>query len=489
MQSFLNRLAFPGWRYTLAALIVLAIGGYVFMIRGADEGTTLVVSSGDFSQRVSVSGIVVAARDVELGFAANGRILGTYANVGRHVFAGTILAETENGDLVAALMQKQAVLASLLAGTRSEQLAVVAATVANNQAKLMDAITAAYTVSDDAVHNKIDVFFTNPRTQPELSFTVTNATLETLVEHSRISIEPELVNWARIVAKLTSDTAAESAIQAQLYLTQVAAFLADANTALNQSVPNQTVSAATLASYATTLATARTNVNTAATELTKAISALTDAQKTLALEQAGPTTSDIAATEADVRSAQATLAKTRVVAPFSGIVTRMDAKVGEIVSPSVSLISIQSDGIFQIETYVPEVSIARIAVGNRATTTLDAYGPSIAFPATVVAVDPAETMKDGVPAYKTMLAFLATDPRIRSGMTANVIIETGILHDAIVIPAGAVGMKNNMPYVSVVAEGTVQSRTVTTGPSPALGQAQILSGLSVGDVILLSPAP
>lgn len=147
----------------------------------------------------------------------------------------------------------------------------------------------------------------------------------------------------------------------------------------------------------------------------------------------------------------------------------------------------QSDGIFEIETYIPEVNIAHIAPGNPATTTLDTYGSAVAFSAKVVSVDPAETIKDGVSTYRTRLAFLAADPRIRSGMTANVVIVTGVLRDAVVIPIGAVGMKGDVPYVSVVEEGRTVPRTIVTGHSPALGQIEVVSGLSAGDVVLLSP--
>ena len=488
MQFSVKNLVFPLWKYVLAALIIV-VGGYFFFGRGADLGATLTVLPGDFHKQVSVSGTVIAARDVDLGFAANGRIAGTYARVGQHVSAGTLLAQVENDDLVAAVLQKQATLDSLLAGTRPEQLAKDAAAVASGEAKLVDAITAAYTSSDDAVHNKADTFFTNPRTDPKLTFNTSNAVLKSVVEDGRDAIEPTLAAWALLVSTLSSANAADSARQSELYLAQVVTLLADINTAINQGVPDSTVTAATLTSYGTTLATARTNVNDAASALTSATSVLTDAEKTLALDQAGSTSSDIAAARADVENARAALAKTRVVAPFAGVVTRMDAKVGEIVSPTTSLISLQSDGIFQIETFVPEVAIAGVAVGNPATTTLDAYGPLVAFPATVVAVDPAETMKDGVPAYKTTLAFLTANPMIRSGMTTNVVIETGVLRGAIVIPAGAVGTKDGTRYVSLVAGGKALERAVTTGPAPALGQAEILSGLSAGDVILLSPAP
>jgi RND family efflux transporter MFP subunit len=463
------------WRYGFLAAVVLVSGGYFFLGQGANVGATLTIIPGDFKEQVSVSGTVVAAQDVALGFASSGRIIGTYAKVGQHVGAWTVLAETDNGDFAATLEQKKAALASLLAGARPEEVAVA-------QTTLVNAMQSAYTAADDAVHNRTDSFFSNPRVDPKFIPSVTSSALREAVEHDRAATEPALAGLASLVAQLTSGNASVLALQAQKYLAQVATLLADANTALNQSVSDQTTSAATLASYATTLAIARTNVSTA-------ITVLSSAQAALTLTQSGPTSEDIAAAQAAVDNARALLAKTRVVAPFAGIVTRMDAKVGEIVSPTDSQISMQSDGIFQIETYVPEVAIARVAPGNPATTTLDAYGSSVAFPSVVISVDPAETIKDGVPAYKTKLVFRAADSRIRSGMTANVIMETGALRDAIVIPAGAVGTKNGSPYVSVVDRGTIVARAVTTGPSPALGQAQILSGLSAGEVILLSPAP
>ncbi|MFA6415091.1 MAG: efflux RND transporter periplasmic adaptor subunit [Candidatus Paceibacterota bacterium] len=488
MQSLKN-LVFTKWRWAIVALVVVAGGYYFFIGKGTSLGATLTITPGDFTEKVSVSGAVIAAQNVDLGFAANGRIAGTYASVGQYVDAGTVLAETENGDLVAALAQARANLASLQAGTRAEEVAVAAAAVTNAQAALVDAVQSAYTASDDAVHNKVDAFFTNPRTDPKVSFTIGNSALKTTVERDRTAIEPVLASWALLVAKLTNDNVADSAKQAQLYLTQVTTLLADANNALNQGVPDQSISAATLSSYITTLAVARTAVNAAAATLTADSAALGSAEKNLTLKQAGSTPEALAAQEAAVRSAQAMLVKTRVVAPFGGTVTRMDAKVGEIVAPTTSLISMQSNGIFEVETFVPEVTIARVARGNHAVITLDAYGTAVEFPATVLSVDPAETMKDGVPAYKTTLVFQKADKRIRSGMTANVVMETGVLHDAIVIPAGAVGQKEGTSYVSVVEQGAAVSRTVTTGPSPALGQAQILSGLSKGDVILLSPAP
>jgi HlyD family secretion protein len=483
-------------------IIVVALVGKHFLFPSAkDLGATFTVSVRDFPEQVSVSGSVVAAKDVSLGFSASGRVSGVYARVGERVSQGSVIAETENNDLVAMLSQKRfalaeakANLASIKAGTRPEELAVAQASVQNAQLALIDAVQGAYTSADDAVHNKSDTFFLNPRTDAKLTLTIANASLKTSVEADRKALEPVLTAWATSISNLSVSTVEQSAQDAQAYTLKVTSYLANVNSAINQASVDQTTTTTVLASYNATLATARSNVNLSASTLSTSRATLSSAKANLALKQAGSTPEAItaqeavvAAAEADVEQAVSALNKTRVVAPFTGVVTKMDAKVGEIISPTASLIGMQSDGIFQIETYVPEVAISSIAVGNPATTTLDAYGSATAFPATVIRIDPAETIKDGVPAYKTTLSFASADARIRSGMTADVLIETGLLKDAIVVPAGAVGARTGEQYVSVVEKGTAVSRPVTTGSSPALGQAHILSGLSAGEQILLTP--
>jgi HlyD family secretion protein len=488
-------------QYVILAIVVLIAGKFFLFPSPKDLGATFTVTPGDFSQQVSVSGSVVAAKDVALGFAASGRVSGVYAHVGQRVYQGAVIAEIENNDLVASLSQKrfalaeaQANLASTKAGTRSEELAIARATVQNAELALIDTVQSAYTSADDAVHNKSDTFFTNPRSDPKLTFNTSNANLKTSIESDRKALEATLTTWALSLSSLSRSNADQIAQESQAHMAKVTSYLANVNSAINQGVPDTTVTASILSSYGTTLASARTNANSASTALSTDRATLVSAEATLALKEAGATVEAVtageamvAAAQADVEQAVSALVKTRVVAPFTGVVTRMDAKVGEIISPTESLIGMQSDGIFQVETYIPEVAITRIMVGNPATTTLDAYGSATTFGAVVVSIDPAETIKDGVPAYKTTLSFLIPDPRIRSGMTANVIIETGLLKDATVIPAGAVGTKAGKQYVSVVQGDEVEERFVTTGIAPSLGQAHILSGLSRGETILLSP--
>jgi multidrug efflux pump subunit AcrA (membrane-fusion protein) len=166
----------------------------------------------------------------------------------------------------------------------------------------------------------------------------------------------------------------------------------------------------------------------------------------------------------------------------------MNAKIGQIVSPNSSQISMMSSGIFRIESYVPEVYIPSIARGNMARTTLDAYGPDVVFDSQVISIDPAETIRDGVSTYKVTLQLANADERIRSGMTANTSITTYRVSNAIVIPQGCVQTVNNSNTVKVVTNGRATVRQVQVAPTPSLGKVQIVSGLNDGDIILIDPS-
>ncbi len=502
----------------VAVAAALGGGGWYLYVRNADANLqTMVLRSGADATHVSVSGTVKAAQSVDLGFAQSGRIAGVYATVGQTVSAGTVLAETENGDVRALVAQKEAALeaaqadlASLEAGTRQEALAVTQTAVASDQSalqqseqSLVNAIRSAYTQSDNAVHNVLDLFIDNPDTAtPRLTFTASDSQLSTALLNDRVSIEPLLNAWKTDAALLVPAVNLNSvAMETDSDLTAVASLLREANAALNAGIPSGTVTQATLDGYLTSIASARASIDAAQTAMTAAETARTTAQaaldhdtKTLALQQAGPTPQNldaqkaaVAAAEADLENARAQLTKTRVTAPFDGVVTRMDAKVGEVVSPSSSEISMMSLGDFQIECYVPEVNIADVAVGDSATSTLDAYGSGVEFPARVIAIDPSETIKNGISTYKTTLEFTTADARIRSGMTANVDIANTGTTSGISVPLGAVLQKSDGAYVQLLHDDALETIKVTLGPATSFGYVAVLSGLHDGDTLVLDP--
>jgi RND family efflux transporter MFP subunit len=196
--------------------------------------------------------------------------------------------------------------------------------------------------------------------------------------------------------------------------------------------------------------------------------------------------SEVDAAAADVLNAEAQLAKTRLIAPFDGIVGRVDATVGESASPGTTEVTMQSPQPFQIESYVPELDIANVAVGDPATVTLDTYGSDVYFTAKVLSIDPGETIRNNATTYKVKLQFSNSDPRLKSGMTANVLVTTAQRPNEIVIPFGAVYDRAGQNYAKVKVGKEIVEKEIKIGDSYS-GQVEVISGLKTGDQLVLAP--
>ncbi len=480
--------------------LIIIFGAYTAFGKGGAKFETMSVVPKDFLEQTSVSGSVVAAQNVSLGFSQNGRIQNVYATVGQKVYAGQVLAETENGDLAANVRAQEARLASLETGARQEQIAVTLSQIeadktALDQSRqaLESALTDAYTKSDDAIYNKADKLFSNPRINPKLLFYPSDPQLQIDLESERISLEIILTAWQKDISSLGDASDIQTTLElSEKNLNTITSFLTKAGSALGQVAGGQ-ADQSTIANWVANILTARTNVDASLSSVISSAASFSSAQakliadqKNLTLEQAPASQEDIDAQQAQVDLAGAQLRKTLIIAPFSGTVSSVNAKVGQF-SSSADNISLVSDGLFEVESFIPEVNISTLSIGNQATATLDAYGPDVAFSLRVVSIDLAQTTHNGISTYKTRLQFTSPDARIRQGMTANVVITTGSIPHAIVIPKGAVVEKNNEQFVEVKNGNKTELVPVTLGATSALGEVQVLTGLKAADLIVINP--
>lgn len=505
------------YRFAMAAGAILAVvaGAYFALGETAPAYNTLTVATGDFSESVTVTGKVVPAQEVDLGFTSGGRIASVNVRVGSRVSRGAVLATIDSGDLRATIAQREAAvdtqkakLSALLQGTRSEEVAIAESQVQSDTSNLVqaeetlrDAIRDAYVVADDAVRNKVHESFSNPSVTPRLNYTSTNSQFVIDVEAQVAQVENMLNAWQKALAQLPETDVTAALSDARRNMIQVSRLLADMSTVLKGASANAYVMQASINAFASNIATARASVSASQASLTSAdskrkaaLSALESSNRALTLKKAGTTQSDIDAQVAVIRSAEGDLAnaraqisKTVIQAPFAGIITTLDAKAGAIASPNTPLISMISGNTFQIESFVPEVSIAQVKVGDAAKVALDAYGAETIFTAKVVSIAPAETVKNGVSNYKTTLEFAKPDPRIRSGMTANVTITTRMLPETIAVPRGAVFERGGSQYVRIKQDEIIIERQVKTGAESQIGNVEILTGLEAGDTIVLDP--
>ena len=154
------------------------------------------------------------------------------------------------------------------------------------------------------------------------------------------------------------------------------------------------------------------------------------------------------------------------------------------------IVSIISEAQFEIEANIPEVDISKVTLGNMANVTLDAYGSDVVFASSVVSIDPAETLIDGVPVYKVALQFVEKDEKIKSGMTANIDIQTSTRQDVVAIPQRAVLRKNGTKFVRVIDSPyakieDIREVIVEVGLVGIDGNIEIIQGINVGDIVIV----
>lgn len=326
--------------------------------------------------------------------------------------------------------------------------------------------------------------------------------METDIESGRYSLENILTSWNSSLSFL--NIASDLVIYtntAKQNLNQISSFLEKAGLAINSLTSNSSLSETTISTWKTDTSTARTNVNTAITNLStaeekkkSAETTLVIEQETLSLKKAGSIPEQISAQEAQVKQAEANIeniraqiSKTLIYSPINGIISKQDAKKGEIAGANTAIVSVVSDVKFEIEANVPEADIAKVKIENEADITLDAYGNDVIFRARVVKIDPAETVIEGVSTYKITLQFINEDDKLKSGMTANIDIFTASVKNAIVVPQRAVITKGEDKIVRVLsADGKeIKEVKVKTGLLGSNGYFEITEGINEGDKIIV----
>lgn len=472
----------------LTAGAAIAILGAAFFAggRGTKAVETAQIVNEDLVRTVKISGKVSPSERADLAFEVSGTVAGVGKPVGSKTYKGEVLARLDAGAASADLSKALADLSSAQAELNKVQGAgTYENTITNSKRSVVQSIKDAYTAASDAIQNKADQVFVDPRSsRPEIagSFDGYND-LRSSLSSTRVEMGYMMESWKELVNSLGADSYTESQLSlSKSYLAKADSFITNVSLAVNMFKETSFMSQTQIDAYKAAMLSAREKINQAS-------------QGFIASEnELSSTLSDVPVQLARVEAARATvenlryrLGKTSIVSPISGIVAKQDAKVGEAVTAGTQLVSVISPD-YVIDTYVPEVSIAGIRLGNSAAVTLDAYGSEDVFAATVTHIDPAETIRDGVSTYKVKLAFVSPDERVRSGMTANVEIETLRKPAVLLVPERAVLKDNGKAYIfKTVESGKPEKIEVTLGDRDSKGSIELLSELAPGTAVVLNP--
>ena len=513
MRSFLLK------RSAVLVILAISIGGGIFGYRyfsnKNDQDQFVSVSRGDIIQEVHITGKTQPTQSVDLAFEKVGKISGVYVKVGQRVSPGQVLVEQDRSELSAQLREAEAQLQAehalwdeLKRGTRPEEIKIQEVKIENAKISLSDArrniITVfldAYSKADDAIRNKTDQFFSNPRgPNPEINFPVTDSQLAIDIKQERVLLEPFFAEWKQGLDSLSLSSDLILASQsARSNLLRVRSFLDKVSLVVNALGASSGISQTTVDGYRSSVATARVNVDsslssvsTAEEKLRGAESAVVLAENELVLKKAGTTSENLRVQEAKVNqfeakvsNIRAQLSKAVIRSPLFGIVTKQDAQVGEIVAANAALVSVISSDLLEVEANIPEIDIGKVELDKNVRITLDAF-PGEVYNGKVFFIDPAETLVDGVVNFKVKVSFNQPDPRIKSGLTTNLVIETVKKSGVLVLPAYAIWETETGVLAKKQEGDSVRDVAITIGVRGQNGLVEIISGLNEGDKVLSS---
>lgn len=312
---------------------------------------------------------------------------------------------------------------------------------------------------------------------------------------SMISTQSNAINAASLAVESATQTLHNAILS---YQTSVAA----ATDALSQA---QTALSNALLAAGNNLSSVRLSGDQA---IASAQASLDSAKQAVAVAQAqynntiaGPRNQDIALAQAQVSQAQAGLdginqqiSETQLLAPLDGVVTAVNYEVGEQFTASKPIISILVNNSFNIEVDIAESDISKVKIGNPVDITFDAFPEEFVLKGKVGFIEPAQTVIQDVVYYKVKIDFADQNESslllsqanltLKSGMTANVDIQTASRENVVQVPGRALIDKDGNKIVRLVENGEIREVPVSVGLSGDEGMTEIISGLKAGDTVI-----
>lgn len=442
----------------LIMLLILAGGGYAYYgsriaSAGAAQSTeatmqTAIARLGDLTIIASGTGSVVPAAEVALGFDESGTLIELNVVVGDKVKAGQTLAR----------LQTQNTPESIQASIADAELAVIQAQNALNE------LYANAELARTAALNDIATYAQEVR--------------DAQYQLENYNVPPFLQNYDAIEAldlmKEQLDQALE-AFEPYRYYPQNDSTRQTLLEALNLAQSNYDAAVKRL-NYEYVLEVAQANLSKARQDYEK--------------YKDGPAADELALAQAELANAQAKLALAKgekavleLTAPNDGVILAVDANVGEAVStsPFITLANLEQP---QIEVYLDETDLDKVAVGYEAEAVFDAL-PDKTFRGKIISVNPSLEEVSNVKAIKARVLLDPLDAGISLpvGLNATVDITAGRAEKAVLIPVEALHELDAGEYaVFVIENGQPVLRVVQVGLMD-ITYAEIVSGLEAGEIV------
>jgi HlyD family secretion protein len=221
---------------------------------------------------------------------------------------------------------------------------------------------------------------------------------------------------------------------------------------------------------------------------------------------------NLTAAEARVEESREALSYTAMFAPIDGVITQLNAEVGEVVmtgtmnNPGTVILQVADLSTMILLAEVDETNVGQVQIGQPAKIHIPAFWEE-EFDGVVqnIALTQRQS-RTGAKYYKTEILIAGDVKKLYSGLTADVDIETNRHQDVIKVPSQAVlarrldslplditkdnpvvdQKKIQVPVVYLFRDGKTVVTPVRIGPSD-LTHTLVRDGLKIGDVVIVGP--
>ena len=190
---------------------------------------------------------------------------------------------------------------------------------------------------------------------------------------------------------------------------------------------------------------------------------------------------DVSSINADIQVMQASIDKTIIKAPFDGKIGFKNISIGAFISPTTVITTIRQDSKLKLEFSVPEKYTSKVQMGNVIYFTTESSNKR--YKAKIFATESGITEENR--SLKVHAVVENLDKNITAGSFAKVAFDMGDNNDAVMIPTQAIIPEARDKKVIEYNGGLANFKVVTTGTRDS-AKVEILSGLSIGDTVIIT---